>query len=103
VKKRRNNELLDIQTEISEEDNLPLIGRTVEVLVEGPSKTAQRQDPAADPVQLVGRSHCDRIVVFDGNRRQVGQLLDIMIYDANAFTLFGSVVTHHVGPEVYRL
>ncbi|HEY2893615.1 MAG TPA: TRAM domain-containing protein, partial [Pirellulales bacterium] len=50
-----------------------------------------------------GRTHCDRIVVFEGNRRQVGQLIDVAIYDANSFTLFGSVVTQHVGPEVYSL
>ena len=103
VKKRRNNELLAIQNEISEEDNLPLVGRRVEVLVEGPSKAALRRDEGGDAVQLVGRTHCDRIVVFDGNRRQIGQLLDVTIYDANAFTLFASVVTEHVGPEVFRL
>ena len=103
VKKRRNNELLAIQNEISEEDNLPRIGRRLEVLVEGPSKHADRREDGGDVVQLVGRTHCDRIVVFDGNRRQIGQLLDVAIYDANAFTLFGSVVTEHVGPEVYSL
>lgn len=103
VKKRRNNELLAIQNEISEDDNLPLVGRRVEVLVEGPSKAAQRHDHSGDQLQLVGRTHCDRIVVFDGNRRQIGQLLDVAIDDANAFTLFGSVVTEHVGPEVFRL
>ncbi|KKK72633.1 hypothetical protein LCGC14_2901940, partial [marine sediment metagenome] len=56
-----------------------------------------------DVLQLVGRTHCDRIVVFDGNPRQIGRLLDVAIYDATAFTLLGSVVTAHVGPEVYRL
>jgi tRNA-2-methylthio-N6-dimethylallyladenosine synthase len=103
VKKRRNNELLAVQTAISEEDNQPLVGRRVEVLVEGPSKSAQRAPQGADVLQLVGRTHCDRIVVFAGNRRQIGQLLEVAIYDAGAFTLFGSVVTAHVGPEVYRL
>jgi tRNA-2-methylthio-N6-dimethylallyladenosine synthase len=103
VKRRRNNELLAIQNAISQEDNLPLVGLRVEVLVEGPSKAAKRRDDAGDVLQLVGRTHCDRIVVFEGNRRQVGQLLDIAIVDANAFTLFGSVVTEHVGPEVYSL
>jgi tRNA-2-methylthio-N6-dimethylallyladenosine synthase len=46
VKKRRNNELLDLQNEISEEDNAEFIGRTVEVLVEGPSKRAQKHGTA---------------------------------------------------------
>lgn len=104
VKRRRNNQLLAIQNAISEEDNQPFIGRQVEVLVEGPSKNAVKHGADEGPVvQLVGRTKCDRIVVFDGNRRQIGQLLDVAVYDANAFTLFGSVVTSHVGPEVYSL
>jgi tRNA-2-methylthio-N6-dimethylallyladenosine synthase len=112
VKRRRNNELLAIQNQIAEEDNQPLLGRQVEVLVEGPSKAAIRRasegatgaPPVAhEPVQLVGRTMCDRIVVFDGNLRQVGQTLPIAIYDANAHTLFGAVVTQHVGPELYAL
>src|SRR5262249_28720451 len=40
VKRRRNNELLAVQNQISEEDHQQLVGRTVEVLVEGPSKHA---------------------------------------------------------------
>jgi tRNA-2-methylthio-N6-dimethylallyladenosine synthase len=104
VKRRRNNELLEIQNRISEEDNQAFLGRTVEVLVEGPSKSAHRHPGADNPlVQLVGRTHCDRIVVFEGNRRQMGQLLPVTVYDANAHTLFGHVVTQHVGPEVFEL
>ena len=38
VKRRRNNELLAVQNAISLEENLPLAGQDVEVLVEGPSK-----------------------------------------------------------------
>src|SRR5262245_4334143 len=43
VKRRRNNELLALQNEISEADNHAFLGREVEVLVEGPSKAAERQ------------------------------------------------------------
>src|SRR5580698_9643480 len=103
VKRRRNNELLAIQNAISEEDNQPLVGRQVEVLVEGPSKNSLKRGEDGPLVQLTGRTHCDRIVVFEGNHRQIGQLLQVTIYDANAFTLFGAVVTEHVGPEVYAL
>ena len=99
VKRRRNNQLLEIQNRISEEDNLPLLGRSVEILVEGPSKTAIKQGQDGDLLQLTGRTHCDRIVVFEGNRRQIGQILPVTIYDVSAFTLFGTVVTDHVGPE----
>ncbi|MGL4513918.1 MAG: tRNA (N6-isopentenyl adenosine(37)-C2)-methylthiotransferase MiaB [Lacipirellulaceae bacterium] len=110
VKRRRNNELLALQNEISEADNQRFLGRRVEVLVEGPSKTAVRDleragadEPLVGPVQLTGRTMCDRIVVFDGNPRQIGQTLAVALYDANAHTLFGAVVTDHVGPEVYAL
>lgn len=104
VKKARNNELLRIQNAISEEDNQLFLGREVEVLVEGPSKMAENQDEAQmHGVQMTGRTHCDRIVVFLGNRRQAGQILPVTIYDVNAHTLFGEVVTDCVGPEVYTL
>lgn len=100
VKRRRNNELLALQNAISEEDNQRFLGTRVEVLVEGPSKKAAEE---GDKLQLTGRTMCDRIVVFDGNRRQIGQTLPIAIYDANAHTLFGAIVTEHVGPEVFDL
>lgn len=111
VKKRRNNELLAVQNRISEEDNQKFLGRTVEVLVEGPSKRVDAQindlsggEPVTDgtPIQLTGRTHCDRIVVFNGNKRLVGQTIPIGVYDVAAFTLMGTVITDHVasGPIV---
>ena len=109
VKRRRNNELLALQNEISEEDNQRFLGERVEVLVEGPSKAAQKaaqksgESSSEGPLQLTGRTLCDRIVVFEGNRRQIGQTLPVAVYDANAHTLFGAVVTDHVGPEVFSL
>lgn len=51
VKKRRNNELLEVQNSVSEADNQAFVGQTVEVLVEGLSKKAQK---AADAVDLPG-------------------------------------------------
>jgi tRNA-2-methylthio-N6-dimethylallyladenosine synthase len=100
VKRRRNNVLLDIQNEISEEDNAAFIGREVEVLVEGPSKTALKQSeterPVNGPIQLVGRSSCDRIVVFDGNPRLAGTLAQIAVHDCTATTLIGSIVTREM-------
>ncbi len=104
VKRRRNNDLLAVQDAISEEENQPFIGRTVEILVEGPSKTAVRHGHDDGPIlQLTGRTICDRIVVYEGNRRQIGQVLPVTIYDANAFTLFGTIETRHSGPELYAL
>jgi tRNA-2-methylthio-N6-dimethylallyladenosine synthase len=103
VKKHRNHVLLELQSQISEEDNQHFLGRTETVLVEGPSKASQKHESDGPILQLTGRTNCDRIVVFEGNRRQIGQFLPVAIYDANAFTLFGAVVTEEVGPEVYGI
>ena len=103
VKKRRNNELLELQNQISLEDNEKLVGETVQVLVEGPSKKAIKNGDEGPLLQMTGRTHCDRIVVFDGNRRQEGQLLDIVIREALCHTLIGTVHTKHHGPELFAL
>ena len=131
VKRERNARLLEAQTVICEEDNAEFIGQTVDVLVEGPSKMAQKQQkrqpavaphpvpgvelaeddadgvvaletPAESsgsvggPIQLVGRTDCDRIVVFDGNPRLAGSLAAISVGDCTATTLIGRIVTREV-------
>ena len=101
VKNRRNNELLELQNRISEQENQPFLGQRAIVLVEGLSDRAkQAAEEAGDIVQLVGRTPCDRIVVFDGNRRLVGETIPLAIYDVGPHTLFGAVVTEHVGPAL---
>lgn len=92
VKRRRNNELLAIQNAISEEENRPLLGRTVEVLVEGPSKTSRKQAASGQAKQLTGRTVCDRIVVFEGREESIGQIVPVLIEQTSAFTLFGTAV-----------
>ncbi len=89
VKRRRNQELLAIQSEISLEDNRPWTGRRVEILVEGPSKVGRKRPDAPAVVQLVGRTICDRIVVFDGPRHLIGRILPVEIEKVDALTLFG--------------
>jgi tRNA-2-methylthio-N6-dimethylallyladenosine synthase len=90
VKKRRNNDLLQAQGEVSAADHRRWVGATVEVLVEGPSKWAG-DGPNRD--QLTGRTMTDHIVVFDGPARLTGQLVRVAIRDASPFTLFGDVET----------
>jgi tRNA-2-methylthio-N6-dimethylallyladenosine synthase len=91
VKRRRNNDLLAIQNQVSLQDHLRWIGQVVEVLVEGPSKLALKQEPAAGLRQLTGRTRTDHIVVFDGPERLIGELVSVRIEAATAFTLFGRV------------
>ncbi len=90
VKKRRNNDLLCVQNDVSQADHRSRIGDTVEVLVEGPSK---HDDGASVVRQLTGRTMTDHIVVFDGPMRLAGQLVQVAIRDASPFTLFGDVIT----------
>ena len=91
---RRHAALLGAQERISAEKNAGLIGATVEVLVEGPSRLAQRSD---GPVkQLTGRSMTDHIVVFDGSERLVGHTVRVAVEDASPFTLYGRVLTGEV-------
>ena len=105
TKKRRNNELLSVQNRISEQDNERFLGQTVAVLVEGPSKRFDKQNEEPvdlnGPIQLTGRTHDDRIVVFVGSTRLVGEIIPIGIYEVSGLTLLGTVVTDHVtGPVV---
>ncbi len=97
VKKRRNNDLLAIQNAVSLADHCGQVGKTVEVLVEGPSKNAFKEESKGGPVQLTGRAPTDHIVVFDGNERLAGQIVKVLVEEATSFTLFGTVVTGEIG------
>ena len=58
-----------------------LVGKTMEVLVEGPSRR--------NPARMEGRTRCNKIVVFDGEERFRGQLMDLKIIRNGSFTLYG--------------
>jgi len=66
------------------------VGQTVEILVEGPSKVGRKM--AASAPQLVGRTPCDRIVVFDGPSDLTGRFLNVRIEKSDGFTMFGKIV-----------
>jgi tRNA-2-methylthio-N6-dimethylallyladenosine synthase len=89
VKKRRNNELLEVQNANCLTDHRQYIGQTVEVLVEGPSK----RDPGGPVPQLTGRTMTDHIAVFNAPHRLIGQTIKVDVVDASGFTLFGQVRT----------
>jgi tRNA-2-methylthio-N6-dimethylallyladenosine synthase len=96
VKQRRNNELLAVQDEVSSEQNQLFVGRRVEVLVTGASKTASKhadEHNSSDTIQLTGRTSCDRIVVFDGPLDWTGRFIDVEIEKASTLTLFGQRVS----------
>ena len=103
VKKRRNNDLLAVQTAISQEDNQAFVGESFEILVEGPSKSFQGDiDATTGPVQLTGRTLTDRICIFDGNPRLIGSYINVRVVSASAVSLFGEVVTERVTHDARR-
>lgn len=96
VKKRRNNDLLAVQSEISAADHQQQLGVRAAVLVEGPSKSALKEQGVqaySELTQLTGRTMTDHIVVFDGHPRLIGQTVLVRIDEASPWTLFGTVET----------
>ena len=57
------------------------VGRTVEILVEGPSRK--------NPARLAGRTRCNKIVILQDTGRHRGQLMNVKITRAGSFTLYG--------------
>jgi tRNA-2-methylthio-N6-dimethylallyladenosine synthase len=84
VKEERNQDLLRIVNESARRAGERLIGRTVEILCEGPSKT--------NSARLMGRTRGNKIVVFEGDRKLIGEILDVRVQKANGFSLYGTPV-----------
>ncbi len=84
IKERRNHHLLEIVNESARHINERLVGRTLEVLCEGPSKTNRSR--------LMGRTRTNKIVLFEGPEEFVGVLVDVRIERATGFSLYGTPV-----------
>jgi tRNA-2-methylthio-N6-dimethylallyladenosine synthase len=85
IKEARNHDLLDLVNGCARLINDRLIGQTLEVLCEGPSKT--------NPSRLMGRSRTNKIVLFERGDDLAGQFVDIRIERATGFSLYGTPVT----------
>jgi len=84
VKEVRNQDLLLVVNESARRANERLVGRDVEVLCEGRSKT--------NPARLMGRTRTNKIVVFEGDEKLTGEILEVRIQQANGFSLYGTPV-----------
>jgi tRNA-2-methylthio-N6-dimethylallyladenosine synthase len=93
VKKKRNTELLAVQEQISDELSRKYLGRTLKILVEGPSKKSHVNiTEDKNEKQLLGRTATDYIVVFDGSPSITGQFAKVKITQTSPLTLFGSLI-----------
>lgn len=84
VRRRRIQELIALQRQISLENNRAEEGRVAEVLVEGPSET--------DSGRLCGRTRSFKMVVFPGASDLVGKLVRVEILTGKVNHLEGRVV-----------
>jgi tRNA-2-methylthio-N6-dimethylallyladenosine synthase len=89
VKEERNRDLLRIVDNSTRRSGEGLVGRTVEVLCEGPSKT--------NSARLMGRTRTNKIVVFEGNNNLIGQVVGVEVRHANGFSLYGTPVQQTSG------
>jgi tRNA-2-methylthio-N6-dimethylallyladenosine synthase len=77
----RHARVLSVINEIGARRYADLVGNRQQILVEGPSKK--------NAARMMGRTRCNRIVVFDGGERHRGELMDVQIIKSGMFTLYG--------------
>ena len=79
VKNRRLQEIIDLQNRKSLERYREMIGKTVTVLVEGPSKR--------NPAELCGRASNNMMCVFPAGNLRKGDYADVTVVDCTSATL----------------
>ncbi|HEY3662270.1 MAG TPA: tRNA (N6-isopentenyl adenosine(37)-C2)-methylthiotransferase MiaB [Chthoniobacterales bacterium] len=94
VKEARNHDLLTVVDAAAKKAGARLVGREVEILCEGPSKTNRQR--------LTGRTRGNKIVVFEGTENDIGQLIDLQVMHSTGFSLAGvkpqSAASCHLAP-----
>ncbi len=84
VKGRRLQEIINLQMRLSEESNRRDIGKTFQVLIEGPSKKS--------PDFLQGRNTQNKVIVFPRENFEKGQYVKVLVQDCTSATLKGVAV-----------
>ena len=80
---RRLNELIQLQTQISADQNRKDEGKVFDVLVEGFSKRSREQ--------LCGRTEQNKMVVFDKGAHHIGETVRVKITGSTSATLLGEI------------
>ena len=90
VKEKRNQDLLSVVDASAHRANARLVGREIEILCEGPSRT--------NAARLMGRTRTNKIVVFEGRPEDIGEIFNISVAQANGFSLYGTPVMQTSSP-----
>ena len=84
VKSERLQQLMRLQNYKAKEESQKYLGKTVKVLVEGPSRK--------NPEMLTGRTSTHKIVLFKSDRTDLkGKSVHTRIYEAKTWTLYGEL------------
>jgi tRNA-2-methylthio-N6-dimethylallyladenosine synthase len=86
AKAARNLRLLKAQEAVAEAKHEAMVGRTFEVLVEGPSKK--------NPAMLTGRTRGNYILHFPGEASLAGRLVGVTVTDYSPVSLRGKVQSY---------
>jgi tRNA-2-methylthio-N6-dimethylallyladenosine synthase len=94
VKEERNHDLLRVVDCWAKAKGEALVGKRVEILCEGPSRTNE--------ARLSGRSPGNKIVIFEGDDRHIGEIFEVAVTRSTGFSLYGdpAVVDGRVSAEV---
>ncbi len=84
VKTRRLEEIIALQNRLSLESNRRDVGKTFQVLVEGPSKR--------NPAELCGRNSQNKMCVWPDTAHRAGDLVDVVVRDCTQATLLCELV-----------
>ncbi|MCS5490054.1 tRNA (N6-isopentenyl adenosine(37)-C2)-methylthiotransferase MiaB [Algoriphagus limi] len=84
VKKRRLNEIIEKQTQLSLERNKLDVGKEQIILIEGTSKKSE--------FELKGRNSANKVVIVPSEGLKIGDYVKVKIKDCTAATLFGEVL-----------
>jgi tRNA-2-methylthio-N6-dimethylallyladenosine synthase len=90
IKEERNQDLLSVVDASAHRANARLVGRDLEILCEGPSRT--------NAARLMGRTRTNKIVVFEGGPHHIGEIFNIRIDQASGFSLYGTPVMQTSSP-----
>lgn len=86
VKKRRLQEIVELQNRLSQESNKNDLGKTFKVLIEGDSKRSDKD--------WMGRNSQNKVVVFPKENAELkkGDYVDVIVNDCTQATLLGKIV-----------
>jgi tRNA-2-methylthio-N6-dimethylallyladenosine synthase len=87
VKQERLQRLLNLQTDIGNEERIAMLGQTYEVLVEKLNRGGEN---------LKGRTRCWKNVAFPGDESLIGTLQQVKVHSFSHQTLLGDIVERPV-------